>query len=406
MGDIVITGMGAVTPLGNGVYEYFERWRQGDCAISEGTAYCHGFRAEEQLGRKQVRRMDRFTQLAMVAADEAATQAGWDDGLPCDPYRIACVVGTSMGGATTLEEGLLAAHERGARAAPALGIAMVMGNAAAAMTSIRYGLKGECIAVNGACATGGAAIVHAYRLIESGYADAALVGGSEGPASSISLEAIKRIGVVSMSGVCRPFDRRRDGFVHGEGAGLLTLEQRELAEARGAQILGEVLSCSSNADAFHMSAPEPSGETIARAMTDAIEGAQVSATDIRYVNAHGTGTIANDRAETAALKAALGAHAYGTPISSVKSAIGHTVGAAGALEMIATVVALQEGVAPPTVNLEEPEEGLDLNFVADKAQAIDRLPGEPLVGMSNSFGLGGHNTVVVVRAEPAGPHTS
>jgi 3-oxoacyl-[acyl-carrier-protein] synthase II len=248
-----------------------------------------------------------------------------------------------------------------------------------------------------ACAAGAQAIGAAARMIRAGEADAVVTGGGEAALTPLSWAAFASLDALSETGISRPFDRRRDGFVMGEGAGVLVLEDGEAAEARGARILGELLGYGATADAHHITAPEPEGRGAAKAIQRALRDAGLLPENIDYVNAHGTSTPLNDRAETAALKAALGEHAANVPISSTKSAIGHLLGAAGAVEAIATVLALQERVAPPTLGLEEPDEGLDLDYVPGEArELVARGNGDAgrLVALSNAFGFGGHNAVL------------
>jgi 3-oxoacyl-[acyl-carrier-protein] synthase II len=277
-----------------------------------------------------------------------------------------------------------------------------MGNAAAAALAMRHGIHGQTYGVVSACAAGANAIGSAVRMIEAGDAEAALAGGAEAALTGLAVAAFAAMGATSPSGVSRPFDARRDGFVMGEGAGVLVLEEAEAAKRRGAEVLGEVLGYGATSDAHHLTAPEPSGAEAARAIDLALEDAGLGADEIDYVNAHGTSTTLNDRTETEALKMALGAEAGRVPVSSTKSAIGHLLGAAGAVEAIATIGALQRGAAPPTLGWEEREEGLDLDYVPGEARALPaRRNGDgarPLVGISNAFGFGGHNAVLCLSA--------
>jgi 3-oxoacyl-[acyl-carrier-protein] synthase II len=393
---VVITGVGAVTPLGTGAGELLQRWCAGETGCPDGVGRCADFDPHDYLARKQARRMDRFTQLAVAAADEAVHGAGWGDAVPYDEYRIAAVIGTGIGGETTFEEQLGVYRDRGAQAVSPLVVPRLMGNAGAAAVAMRYGLRGPSASVATACASGADAIAAGVRLIRTGEADAAVVGGAESAVSEFARVAFESMGAISRSGVCRPFDARRDGFVLSEGAGAMVLEEAGAARARGAAVLGRVAGIGSSSDAFHLTAPETGGGAIARAITAALDDAGVGPADVDYVNAHGTGTDLNDRCETEALKAALGEDAARVPVSSTKSAIGHPIGAAGAIEAVATLLALREGIAPPTLGYGEPDEGLDLDYVGDGPRPLASMNGGPLYGVSSSLGFGGHNAVLVI----------
>ena len=347
---------------------------------------------------KDARRTDRFTHLAVAAADEAIDQAGWGARVPYEDYRVATVIGTGIGGENTFEEQLGVYREQGAGAVSPLVVPRLMGNAAAAAVAMRHGLRGPSASIATACASGADAVAAGARLIRTGEADAAVVGGAESAVSEFAKVAFGVMGAISRSGVCRPFDARRDGFVLSEAAGALVLEEAGAARLRGADVLGRVAGTGSSSDAFHLTAPEDDGGAIARAIGTALADAGIGRADLDYVNAHGTGTTLNDRSETAALKAVLGELAYEVPISSTKSAIGHSIGAAGAVEAIATLLALREGVAPPTLGYGEQEEGLDLDYVADGPRPLRRVNGGVRYGVSSSLGFGGHNAVLVLAA--------
>jgi 3-oxoacyl-[acyl-carrier-protein] synthase II len=394
---VVITGVGAITPLGNGAAALIERWSAGESGIEDGFGRCREFDPLDHLSKKEVRRSDRFTQMAIAAAAEAIGQAAGEEGLPYEAHRVGCVVGTGIGGLPSLEENQRKLIERGEKAVSPLAVPLMMGNAAAAAVAMRHDLHGHCYGVVSACAAGAHAIGDASRLIRAGDADAVVTGGSEAAISGVATAAFGAMEATSQIGVSRPFDARRDGFVMGEGAGILVLEEKQAAEARGAEILGELLGYAATCDGFHLTAPQPQGTEAARAIGLALADAGLSAVDVDYVNAHGTSTPLNDRAETMALKAALGERAADVPVSSTKSSIGHLLGAAGAVEAIATVEALRRRIAPPTVNWEEPEEGLDLDYVPGAAKPIENGDG-PLVALSNSFGFGGHNAVLALAA--------
>lgn len=390
---VVVTGVGAVTPLGVGTRTALERWVAGESGLDDGLGRCDDFVATEFMSRKEARRSDRFSQLAMGAAGEALAQAGFDDGPPLDADRVGCIIATGVGGIQSIEDGYDALRKKGPASVSPLTVPMLMPNAAAGNLALRYGLSGPSHSVASACAAGTDAIGTAVRLIESDDADAVVAGGSESALNTLAEAAFESMGAISPSGISRPFDARRDGFVMGEGAGVLVLEAAESAQERGQPVLGDVLGYGASSDAHHITAPDPHGEGAARAIKRALQDAGVAPPEVDYVNAHGTSTPLNDRAETEALKKALGERARQIPVSSTKSVIGHTLGAAGAVEAVVTLLALREHVAPPTVNWEEREEGLDLDYVP-VSRPLEIGEGDSAVGISNSFGFGGHNAVL------------
>lgn len=395
---VLITGVGAITPLGIGARTLHDRWTAGECGLAGGVGRCTMFEPRDWLSKKEIRRTPRFAQLTLAAADEALAQAGWVEGLPCDAQRIGCVIGTGIGAQTTIEAHSDAFSAQRISSVPPLQLATAMGNAAAVGVQLRYGLKGESFGLVTACAAGAQAIGAAMRMIRSGEVDAMVVGGAESAISERVLASLKLLGASSQSGVSRPFDRRRDGFVLGEGAGMLVLESASLARQRGAPDLGRIIGYGASSDAFHVTAPPPDGSGGVQALRAALRDACIDACDVQYVNAHGTSTILNDRSETVALKRVFADYAYEIQVSSTKSAIGHLIGAAGAVEAIATLYALHAKIVPPTLGLEEPEDGLDLNYVPVHAQPLRAPPpGRPAVAISNCFGFGGHNTVLVIR---------
>jgi 3-oxoacyl-[acyl-carrier-protein] synthase II len=395
---VVITGLGAVTPLGVGAEPLHTRWAAGENGIVDGAGACTEFEPKDFLSLKEVRRLDRFSQLAIVAADEAVGQAGWSEQLPHDPMRVGCVVATGIGGIQTVEAQHDVMRDRGVRMVSPLGIPQYMPNAAAASVSMRFGLRGQAFGVVSACSSGGHAIGLAMRMIQYGDADAVLAGGAEATLTAFGFACFNAMQALSPTGMSRPFDARRDGFVMGEGAGMLVLEEESAARARGARILGEVAGYGSTSDAHHLTAPDPSGEPAARAIELALGDADMSAAEIDYVNAHGTSTQLNDAAETVALKRALGdARARQIPVSSTKSAIGHLLGAAGAVEAVATVETLSTRVIPPTLGYEVPDPALDLDYVPGEARPLLTGNGRPPAALSNSFAFGGHNVALVLR---------
>ncbi|MBI5104649.1 MAG: beta-ketoacyl-ACP synthase II [Solirubrobacterales bacterium] len=397
MVDVVVTGLGAVTPLGVGARALHERWVAGATGIDGGEAACTEFDPAEVLSAKEVHRADRFTQLALAAAAEALGDADLVDATPYDPGRVGCIIGTGIGGIGTIEGAHTALNERGPAKVPPLAVPLMMSNAAPAAVAMKHRLRGPVFGVVSACAAGAHAIGAAARAVEHGDADVVIAGGSEAALTPLARAAFAAMDATSSTGVSRPFDARRDGFVMGEGAGVLVLERGDRARERGATILGTLRGYGATADAHHLTAPMADGAGAAAAIAAALDDAGLTAEDVDYVNAHGTSTPLNDRAETVALKTALGEHAARVPVSSTKSAIGHLLGAAGAVEAVATVLALRDGIAPPTLGWEEQEDGMDLDYVPGTARPLANRGRKP-VAISNSFGFGGHNAVLVLEA--------
>jgi 3-oxoacyl-[acyl-carrier-protein] synthase II len=395
--DVVITGLGAVTPLGVGAPTLIERWTAGESGIEDGLGRCRDFEPTDHISRREARRADRFTQLALVAAHEAIEDAGWSDDGPYADTEIGCVIGTGIGGIATIEDEHQILREQGAAAMSPLCVPQMMPNAAAGAVAMRHGLRGECYGTVSACAAGAQAVGAGMRMVERGDARACVVGGTEAGVTPLAVAAFDKMGATSKLGVSRPFDRRRDGFVIAEGAGVLILENAESAAERGATVLGRLTGYGATADAHHLTAPDPDGDGAARAVEAALRDAEIEPGEVAYVNAHGTSTPLNDRSETEAIKRVFGARADSIPVSSLKSSIGHLLGAAGAVEAVATVLALRDAVAPPTINHEQPDEGLDLDYVPGESRPIERNGRAP-VGISNSFGFGGHNVVLCMEA--------
>jgi 3-oxoacyl-[acyl-carrier-protein] synthase II len=374
------------------------RWAAGETGIVDGEAPCADFDPLEFVTRKQARRADRFTQLALAAAQEAIAGAGWSDDQPYAPERVGCILGTGIGGLETLEVNFDALRDCGPGRVAALAVPLMMGNAGSAAIAMRHGFMGPSFGVVSACAAGANAIGAAARTIQAGDADAVVTGGSEAALTDLARAAFGALDALSEQGISRPFDVDRDGFVMGEGAGVLVLEDGEKARSRGAEILAVVRGFGATCDAHHLTAPRADGAAAAAAIRVALEDAGVQPGDVDYVNAHGTSTPLNDRAETIAIKSALGERAATVPVTSTKSAIGHLLGAAGAVEAIATITTLRERTIAPTLGLEHPDEGLDLDYVPDSARLLEVPDGRQALGVSNSFGFGGHNTVLVLEA--------
>ena len=351
-----------------------------------------------------MRRMDRYTQLAVAAADEAIAQAGWGGGLPCDARRITCYIGTAIGGLDTLETQHLVMHTEGAEEVSPLTVPMMMANAAPAHISMRHGLHGETTAIVTACSSGAQAIVAGVRSILLGEADAAVVGGAEAGTTRFTRAIFNAAGAISPDGNSIPFDEERNGFNLGEGAGILVLESAENARARGAEVLGEIAGYGLSSDAHHITAPNPDGKYAAYALNRALETAGATPEQVSYVNAHGTGTELNDTTEVNVLRQVFGTALEDIPVSSTKSAIGHLFGAAGAVETIAMLQALRHGQAPPTLGLKNLDKRLGRVRISGEPQdlapgtfsAADGAPKR--LGLSNSLGFGGHNVTLAIRA--------
>ncbi len=387
--SVAITGRGVVTSLGEGADAFFDALVAGRSGIVDGLSAATAFDPEQHIDPRAARRMDRFTQFGLVAALEAAAEGAVSE---CDPDRVAVLLGTGVGGLNTLQEQLISFLERGERGVSPNFVPMMMPNAAAGHVAIALGIHGPGFSVASACATGSHAIGEGMRMIERGAADVVVAGGSEAALTTLCIAAFRRMGALSTEGVSRPFDARRDGFVIGEGAGVLILESEEHAAARGAKVLGRVVGYGASNDAFDMVAPDEDGRGAQIAMRGALADAGASPTDVDFISAHGTGTPFNDRIETLAIREVFGADA--PPVSSTKSAIGHLLGAAGATEAIVCVEALRRGILPPTINYEVPDPDCDLDYITEGAR---EAPGIKLA-ISNSFGFGGQNACLAIAA--------
>ncbi|HEY4097523.1 MAG TPA: beta-ketoacyl-[acyl-carrier-protein] synthase family protein [Baekduia sp.] len=391
MDNIVITGRGVVSSVGIGAGDFFDSLLGMRGGITEdGIAPCADFDAETVMTPKEARRTDRFTQLAVGAADQAAAEAGLLGGI--DPRRVGVIVGTGVGGLTTLQRECQTWLEEGDRAVSPLFVPMMMPNAAAGQIAMRLGLHGPGFSIASACSTGAHSIGEAARMIARGEADAMVAGGTEAALVGLCIAAFRKMGALSREGVSRPFDSRRDGFVMGEGAGVLVLEREEHARARGAKIFARIAGYGASNDAFHITQPESNGRGAIEAMEAALRDADLSPSDVGYVNAHGTSTAINDRVEAFALRKVLGND--GPPVSSCKGAVGHTLGAAGAIEALACVEALVRGALPPTLGLED----VDPECEADHIAGAPREAPDLKVAMSNSFAFGGQNATLVLQA--------
>ena len=389
--DVVITGRGVVSSIGEGPDVFFEGLLGKRSGIADGVGACIDFDPEVAMSPKEARRADRYTQLAVAAAAQAIDEAGLPDGV--DPERLGVLVGTGVGGLTTLQNECQAWLEGGDRAVSPHFVPMMMPNAAAGTIAMRIGAHGPGFSVSSACATGGHAIGEAARMIARGEADAVVAGGTEAALTGLCIAAFKRMGALSREGLSRPFDAERDGFVMGEGAGVLVLEREEHAKARGAEILARIAGYGASNDAFHITMPEENGRGASQAMRAVLADADADASDVGYINAHGTSTPFNDKIETLAIKQVFNGSATPPPVSSIKSHIGHLLGAAGAVEALVLVEAVRRGVMPPTINYEQPDPDCDLDYVPEGPR---EAPGLELA-LSNSFGFGGQNACIAVR---------
>jgi 3-oxoacyl-[acyl-carrier-protein] synthase II len=387
--DVVVTGRGVVSSIGIGADEFLDGLGARRSGVDEdGFAPCAEFDPEDWMTAKEARRADRFCQLAVGAATQAVEEAGLPDDV--EPERIGVVLGTGIGGLETLEREARAWIDRGDRAVSPHFVPMMMPNAAAAAVAMRFGLRGPGFSVASACATGGHAIGEAKRMLERGEADVVVAGGTEAALTGLCIAAFRSLGALSKVGISRPFDANRDGFIMGEGAGVVILESAEHAKARGARVRGRVAGYGASNDAFHITQPDPDGRGAAQAMRAALADADAEPADVGYINAHGTSTPFNDRTETLAVHSVFDGSA--PPLSSTKSNIGHLLGAAGAVEAIATLGALERSLLPPTLNYEEPDPDCDLDYVPEGPR---EAPGVELA-LSNSFGFGGQNACLAL----------
>ena len=404
---VVITGMGAITPVGNNVKDTWDSLKNGKNGIAPVTffntdnlkatlaAEVKGFDPAEYLDVNEILRTDRYTQLALGAATEALNDSSIKGNV--DPDRFSVILGTGIGGISTFETEHTKFLEKGPRRVSPLFVPMMISNMAAGMIAIKYDCRGSAMPAVTACASGSNAIGEAMRLIRHGYSDAVITGGTEAAICTSAIAGFSNMQALSTSSdpnaASLPFDKRRGGFVIGEGAVVLVLEEYEHAHKRGANIYGEICGYGSTCDAYHITAPHPEARGGAKAMQNALSEADYKEEDKVYINAHGTGTLMNDALETQAIKLALGEEkAKASFVSSTKSMTGHMLGAAGAIEALACIMALKENILPPTINLNEPDEKCDLNYIPNKS-----LNSDITLALSNSLGFGGHNACLAFR---------
>ena len=404
---VVVTGLGAVTPIGNNVDDFWTSVKAGKIGFDHITKFdttdykCHiaaelkDFNPQDFMDRKAAKRMEPFSQYAVAAAKQAIDDSGLDIEKE-DPYMVGCAIGSGIGSLQAMERETQKLYEKGPNRVNPLLVPLMICNMAAGNVSIQFGLKGKSINDVTACATGTNTIGEAYRSIQYGEADVMIAGGTEGSVCPIGIAgftALTALSTVDDPAKCSlPFDKNRSGFVMGEGAGVVILEELEHAKARGAKIYAEVVGYGCSSDAYHITSPQEDGAGAARAMTNAMSDAGVTPADVKYINAHGTGTHHNDLFETRAIKLAFGDEAANLKINSTKSMIGHLLGAAGAVEFITCVKEIQDGFIHKTVGYETPDEEIDLNYCKDSYE-------EPVeYALSNSLGFGGHNASILLKA--------
>lgn len=406
---VVVTGLGAVTPIGNNLAEYWEGLLSGRNGIDRITLFdpsrhdCQiagevkGFDPQQYMDRKDAKRTDRFAQFAIAASKQAIADANFEIN-DLNAEQVGVIIGSGVGGIKVLEDQQEVYLTKGPDRCSPFMVPMMIANMAAGLVAIHVGAKGPNSCPVTACASGSNAIGDAFRLVQRGYAQAMICGGTEAAVTPLSVAGFASARALSTSrnndpkNACRPFDRDRDGFVMGEGAGILLIEELEHALSRGARIYAELVGYGMTCDAYHMTSPPPGGEGATRAMQLAMKDAGITPDQVSYINAHGTSTPVNDPTETAAIKSALGEHAYKVLVSSTKSMTGHLLGGSGGIEGVATALAIAHDQVPPTINLENPDPACDLDYVANQSRAhrVD-------IALSNSFGFGGHNVTVAFR---------
>lgn len=404
---VVVTGLGAITPIGNNVDEFWEGIVNGKCGIDEITLFdttdfkvklageVKGFNAEEVLDKKASKRLDRYAQLAMVAAKEAVADSKINME-EIDATRFGVAISSGIGGLQTIENSSNTLSEKGPDRISPMYIPMAINNMATGNVAIEIGAKGESFCMTTACASATHTIGECYRIIKHGYQEIMLAGGTEASITPTGIAGFTNIKALSQSTdktrASIPFDKERSGFVMGEGAGVIILEELEHAKKRGAKIYAEIVGYGASSDAYHITSPAPNGEGGARAMKNAILDAKMTPEDITYINAHGTSTHLNDSFETSAVKTALGEASKSVMVSSTKGHTGHLLGAAGGVEAIACIKAIEENIVPPTIGYKVPDEECDLDIVPNEARKL-----EVNVVMSNSLGFGGHNSSIIFK---------
>ncbi len=408
MNRVVVTGMGVISPVGIGLGNYWKALIEGKSGIgsithfdasemtSQIAAEVNNFNPKDYIERKEARRMDRFSQFAVAASKMAYEDAGIDKE-NVDSDKVGVVIGTGIGGTDTFETQHKLLLDKGPGRVSPFFVPMMIANMAVGQVSIALGAKGPNFTVVTACASGTNAIGEAFRLLQMGDSDIIVAGGTEAAITPMSLSGFCSMKALSTRNdephkASRPFDKNRNGFIMGEGSGILILEKLEHALNRGANIYAEIVGYGSSADAYHITAPAPGGEGGARAMISALNDASIKPDKIDYINAHGTSTELNDKLETAAIKKVFSEYAYKIPISSTKSMIGHLLGAAGAVEMIASILTINKGIITPTINLEEADEQCDLDYVPNVPRKMDVN-----YVLSNSLGFGGHNATLITK---------
>jgi 3-oxoacyl-[acyl-carrier-protein] synthase II len=406
---VVVTGMGTITPVGNDVATTWRSLLEGKSGTAPITKFdasnfpvkfaaeVKGFNPLDYMDRKEAKRADQYTQYAVAAARQAMTNAGLVERNGMDPDRIGVIIGSGIGGLKSFEEQHDVYRERGVGKISPFFIPMFIADIAAGIVSMMFNAKGPNYATVSACATSAHAIGDAYRTIQYGDADMMITGGAEATVTPMAIGGFANMKALSERNdspetASRPFDATRDGFVMGEGAGILILEELEHALGRGATIYAEIVGYGATGDAYHLTAPAPDGEGAQRAMKRALKDAGLEPKDIQYINAHGTSTPANDFNETRAIKAVFGEHAKNVNVSSTKSATGHMLGAAGAVEAVVSAMVVGTGIIPPTINYQNPDPELDLNYTPNKS--VER---DVNAVLSNSFGFGGHNTTLAIK---------
>ena len=404
---VVITGLGAITPVGNNVEEFWKGIKEGKCGIDEITAFdttgykvhlageIKGYNEENYFDKREAKRMDKFSQYAIIAAREAWKDSGLDKEKE-NMERVGVILGSGIGGLATIEKDNRALVEKGPDRVSPMYIPMCIGNMAAGNVAIELGAKGESISMVTACASGTHCIGESFRMIKHGYQDVVIAGGTEAPITPSGIAGFTNIKaltqVTDKNRASIPFDKERSGFVMGEGSGVVILEELEHAKARGAKIYAEIVGYGATSDAYHITSPAPGGEGGARAMKVAMEEAGIKPEEVTYINAHGTSTHLNDSCETSAVKTAFGEYAKKVMISSTKGNTGHLLGAAGGVEAVICAKSVEEGFVPATINYKVPDEECDLDIVPNEGRNVDVK-----YAMSNSLGFGGHNASILLK---------